>query len=166
MNEIRTRNSTPQDRPAIARLLDAAFGQPDEGRLVEALVAGDHAVLERVAESDDGIAGHILFSRLMVAEGDKSFSAVALAPVAVQPGLQRRGIGTRLIEDAHARLAANGEALSVVLGAPAYYGRFGYERQRAAGFDSDYQGDYLQALAWREAPATGRLVYAPPFAAL
>jgi putative acetyltransferase len=50
-----------------------------------------------------------------------------------------------------------------VLGDPAYYGRFGYSRARAAKFESEYQSEALQALAWGEAPETGRLVYASAF---
>jgi putative acetyltransferase len=53
----------------------------------------------------------------------------------------------------------------VVLGDPSYYGRFGYEHARARGFESEYQSEALQALAWDEAPATGRLVYARAFSA-
>ena len=59
-----------------------------------------------------------------------------------------------------------GETLSVVLGDPSYYGRFGYARDRALQFDSDYQGDALQAIAWGDAPTTGRLVYPKAFGSL
>jgi putative acetyltransferase len=50
-----------------------------------------------------------------------------------------------------------------VLGDPAYYGRLGYSHERAAGFESEYQCDALQALAWGEAPEAGRLVYPSAF---
>jgi putative acetyltransferase len=102
----------------------------------------------------------------MVVGNDGSFPAVALAPLAVEPRFQRRGIGGALVEEAHRQLRERGEALSVVLGEPAYYGRFGYTHKRAAGFESDYQCDALQALAWGEAPLTGKLAYAPAFAEL
>ena len=51
----------------------------------------------------------------------------------------------------------------MVLGDPAYYGRFGYTHERAAKFESDYQCEALQALAWGDAPESGRLVYASAF---
>ncbi|MBO6717860.1 MAG: N-acetyltransferase [Rhizobiaceae bacterium] len=166
MSDIRIRHAEPRDRQAIASLLDVAFGQPDEARLVEALVAGGHGVLDLVAEVDGVLAGHVLFSRLTVEGEGGAFPALALAPVAVLPAMQNRGIGSHLIEEGHAQLERSGEALSIVLGEPSHYSSFGYSRARAASFESDYQGEYLQALAWREAPATGRLVYAPPFTAL
>jgi putative acetyltransferase len=68
-----------------------------------------------------------------------------------------------LIREAHVRLKEAGEKLSIVLGDPSYYGRFGYTHARAAGFDSDYQCEALQALAWGEAPESGKLIYAEPF---
>ena len=71
-----------------------------------------------------------------------------------------------MVEGAHRQLRESGERLLVVLGDPAYYARFGYMHDRAAGFESDYQCDALQALAWGEAPSTGRLAYAPAFAEL
>jgi len=91
---------------------------------------------------------------------------VALAPLAVAPAMQRHGCGAALIAEGHRFLQAAGERLSVVLGEPAYYGRFSYAHARAAGFSSDYQCDALQALSWGEAPTTGRLVYAPAFSGL
>ena len=82
------------------------------------------------------------------------------------PAFQKTGIGSALIEAAHRALRMAGETLSFVVGDPAYYGRFGYEHRRADLFESDYQGEALQALAWADAPTRGRLVYAPAFGAL
>lgn len=160
------RATIPADRNAIRQVEEAAFGQSNEANLVDALIAAGSDVLELVAEENGNIIGHILFSRLMIKGLDNSFSAVALAPLAVLPAMQRRGIGAALIEEAHRRLQEQGEQLSVVLGEPAYYGRFLYTHNRAAGFTSDYQGKALQALSWGEAPATGQLVYAPAFSGL
>lgn len=167
MNKSLTiRAATSADRNAIRKVEEAAFGQADEAALVEALIAAGSDALELVAEENGNIIGHILFSRLMIKGPDDSFSAVALAPLAVLPAMQRRGIGAALIEEAHRRLQEQGEQLSVVLGEPAYYGRFFYTHKRAAGFTSDYQGEALQALSWGAAPATGQLVYAPAFSRL
>lgn len=163
---LELREATGEDRAEIGRLLIAAFGGNDEARLVEQLVADGNVVLELVAIHDEGFAGHVLFSRLTIDETGTEFSAVALAPVAVSPALQRTGIGTTLIEHAHTMLEQAGERLSVVLGDPAYYGRFGYSHARAAGFASDYQSPALQALAWGEAPSSGRLAYPAAFSSL
>jgi len=166
MSMISIRTSTPRDRDAIRLVEEHAFGQPVEAGLVDALVTGGDAVTELVAEEDGQVVGHILFSRLFVEADGAKFPAVALAPLAVEPSFHGTGIGGALVREAHVRLKEAGETLSVVLGDPEYYGRFGYDRQRAAGFDCDYQGDALQALAWGDAPANGRLVYAPAFSGL
>ena len=163
MSMMSIRTATPGDRAAIRLVEEHAFGQRAEAGLVDALVDGGDAVVELLAEEDGQVVGHILFSRLMVAQGGKEFPAVALAPLAVEPSFHGSGIGGALIREAHVRLRQAGEKLSVVLGDPAYYGRFGYARQRAARFESEYQGEALQALAWDDAPETGRLVYAPAF---
>lgn len=166
MSALAVRHATGADPDAIRAVETAAFGQPLEAGLVDALRRDGDVVLELVATSGDALVGHILFSRLIVEDSATPFAAVALAPLAVAPGHQRQGIGAALIAQAHARLRAAGERLSVVLGDPAYYGRFGYHHARATGFDSAYQGEALQALAWGGAPMSGRLVYARAFAEL
>ena len=62
----------------------------------------------------------------------REFPAVALAPAG---GRARRatasGIGGALVREAHIRLKQAGETLAIVLGDPAYYGRFGYDHVSA-----------------------------------
>lgn len=166
MTEPAIRIAVASDREAIAGFVERAFGQRDEARLVERLVEGGHAVLELVAGREGGLVGHILFSRLLVADGADRFAAVALAPLSVDPAVQGKGIGSALVEAAHHALRETGERLSVVVGDPRYYGRFGYAHARAAGFENPYQGEAMQALAWGEAPLRGRLEYASPFGEL
>lgn len=166
MSAIVLRDVGPLDHVAVRHVETEAFGQPLEAELVTALRRNDDVVLELLAWVDDEAAGHILFSRLIVDGEQGRFSAVALAPLAVMPHHQRRGIGAALIGEAHRRLREGGEMLSVVLGDPAYYGRFGYSHARAAAFESVYQDPALQALAWGPAPTRGRLFYAAAFAAL
>ena len=163
MSMMSIRTATPKDRQAIRLVEEHAFGQNTEAGLVDALVDGGDTVLELVAVEDGHVVGHILFSRLYVEQGGKQFPAVALAPLAVEPSFHGTGIGGALVREAHLRLKEAGEKLSIVLGDPAYYGRFGYTHERAQKFESDYQCEALQALAWGEAPESGKLVYAPAF---
>lgn len=160
------RPAGPDDFTSIRELLDAAFGGDGESRLVAGLRNDGDVVLELVATHEGAVVGHVLFSRLTVEGDNGAFDAVALAPLATTPARQRSGIGRALVENAHHLLETAGEKLSIVLGEPAYYGQFGYAHERAQAFDSDYQCDALQALAWCEAPRRGRLVYAAAFAGL
>ncbi len=160
------RKADERDSEAIRELLEAAFETDGESRLVANLGRNGDKVLELVAVQEGVLVGEIVFSRLRVAGPEGEFRALALGPLAVLPGRQRTGIGRALIEHAHPVLTARGERLCVVLGDPAFYGRFGYTHARAAGFESHYQSDYLQALAWGEAPVSGELRYPAAFEGL
>lgn len=157
------REAEAKDHQAIADLVETAFEQSGEAQLVQKLRKDGDIVLELVATNAGEVVGHIVFSRLGIEGETGHVDALALAPMAVAPDRQRSGIGRSLIENAHHILEERGERLSVVLGDPAYYGRFGYAHERAAGFESDYQCAALQARAWREAPHEGRLAYPGAF---
>lgn len=160
------REAEERDSEAIRELLEAAFETDGESRLVANLRRNGDKVLELVAVQEGVLVGEIVFSRLRVAGPEAEFRALALGPLAVLPGRQRTGIGRALIEHAHPVLSARGERLCIVLGEPAFYGRFGYTHARAAGFESQYQSEYLQALAWGEAPISGKLRYPAAFEGL
>jgi putative acetyltransferase len=125
------------DHAAIAQVVEAAFGQPDEARLVERLRAAGDVMFELVAVEDGDVTGHILFSRLWA---DSQNLYAALAPLAVRPGLQRAGVGSALMRaslDSAREFGAHG---IIVLGHPAYYPRFGFSAEAAAKVKSVYAG--------------------------
>lgn len=129
------RHARDSDHPAIARLVEAAFGQPHEARLVQRLRAEGDVLFELVAEHDGEIAGHILFSRLWA---DRAELFAALAPLAVAPALQNGGVGSGLVRrglEAAKEFGAHGV---LVLGHPAYYPRFGFSREAAVKIASPY----------------------------
>lgn len=156
-----------QDRSQIDGVIIAAFNGNDEVALVRRLVADNDIVLELVAEAQGAVIGHILFSRLWVEQADARLAAVALAPLAVMPAYQRTGIGRSLVEAAHRLLVQQGETLSVVLGEPAYYGRFGYNVDDAAQLRSPYPSQYLQVNYLADNKPCdylqGKLIYASAF---
>ena len=151
------------DSAPVRDLLEAAFPTAVEADLVERLRADGDAAIELVAEDDAAIVGHILFSPL-----DAPFRALALAPVAVLPGHQRRGIGSALIEAGHGRARIAGHDAIFVLGEPEYYRRFGYDAALAARFSSPYSGPCFMALPLQPGPAApnGEVRHAPAFLAL
>ena len=153
-------------RPAIRRILTAAFSGSAEADLVERLRRDGDLVLALAA--DDGeVRGYVAFPRLRVEAADGAHDVVGLAPVAVAPGRQRRGIGSALIRAGHRRLIERGESLVFVLGHPAYYTRFGYSLAAAEPFRSDYAGPHFMALRLNEsAPTAGKVRYPAAFADL
>lgn len=157
------REETSADHAAVRRVVAAAFEQAVEADLVDRLRADGDAAISLVAIADERILGHILFSPL-----GAPFRALALAPVAVSPERQGSGIGSALIRSGLDRARAAGWQGVFVLGEPAFYRRFGFDPELAAGFQSPYAGPYFMALALRGAlPArSGPVDYAPAFAAL
>jgi putative acetyltransferase len=153
------------DRQAIHALHRAAFGGDGEAKLVDALRADGAVVLSLIAAEGADIVGHVLYSRLTL--DPPSNGALSLAPVAVAPEQQKRGIGARLIEEAHRMLTAKGEKIVFVLGDPAFYGRFGFSAAAAKPFRTPYDGEYMQALALApDAPKSGTVRYPVAFAGL
>ena len=82
--------------------------------------------LSLVAEIDGRLVGHVLFSPYQMRLFDQTIPVVNLAPIAVDPVYQGRGIGGRLITEGHSLAAAKGYIVSVLLGHTSYYPRFGY----------------------------------------
>jgi putative acetyltransferase len=163
---VEIRLEEQRDAPQIRDLLEACFPGYAEADLVENLRRDGDIVLSLAAEDGGVVVGYVAFSRLTVQGEDGSTPAVALAPLAVYPEYQSQGVATRLVREGHACVAYLGEKLSVVLGEPHCYGRFGYSHRRAAAFTSDYQSPYLVAISFGAAPWEGRLVYPAAFAAL
>lgn len=136
------RPAEPGDAAAIRAVVTAAFGQPDEADLVDALRADGDALLELVAIEDGAVVGHILFSPLATDTGRK---LAALAPLSVQPGRQKDGLGTALMEEGHRRLVETGIEALIVLGHPAYYPRVGYRADLAKTVTAPFSGPHFMA---------------------
>lgn len=163
---VSIRMEQPSDATQIRDLVEASFPGLGEARLVDRLRSDGDLVLSLVAEDGGVVVGYIAFARIIVEGAEAPFSAVALAPLAVYSDYQGQGVATQLVREGHACLAFLGETLSVVLGEPQYYGRFGYSNRRVAGFESEYQSAYLMGLSFGAAPWEGRLVYPTAFGAL
>lgn len=163
------RPETPSDRASIAAVVEQAFGKPNEARLVEQIRESDNFIpeLSLVAEEDGEVVGHALFSHVGI-EGPDGGRALALAPVAVRPDRQRRGVGIALIEEGLRIADARGETLVVVLGHASYYPRFGFTSARGHGVDPpspDIRDESFMALPLSRYTGRprGMLVYPPAF---
>ena len=160
------RPERPEDFDAIHAIVEAAFGQPDEAHLVRRLRASDVYVpeLALVAEADGEVVGHIM---LTYADLDGR-RVLSLAPLAVQPGRQRDGIGIALTHEALAKADARDEPLVIVLGHPTYYPRFGFEPARRHGIeppDPQIPDDVFMVARLRayDPALRGRITYPPAF---
>jgi putative acetyltransferase len=112
---------TPKDTAAIRHILEMAFGQASEARLVEALRQADALITSLVAVEKERIVGHIAFSAVLIESLRATANVVALAPLAVLPIYQRRGIGGELVRRGLTQCRQLGQWGVLVLGEPAFY---------------------------------------------
>lgn len=146
-----------------------AFGQEDEARLVDALRAGGHARISLVAEEEGRGVGHILFSDLPIITKGGVVPALSLAPMAVIPSHQRRGIGSLLVWGALRACRDAGHRIVVVLGHPGFYPRFGFSARLAERLGSPYSGPAFMAAELVPGAlegVEGEVRYPPPFSLL
>lgn len=124
---MQIRNASPEDYAQIRSVLGKAFGQPDEGRIVEALRADDADSLELVADHHGDIIGTVMYSPASCdLDSGETLRGLGLGPIAVHPDYQDKGIGTALIETAMDSLKHLPVRFFCVLGEPDYYARFGF----------------------------------------
>jgi len=138
---------------------------PHEVGLFEALWEAGDVIPEFsfTALADGGVVGHVTASQATVA----TQPVVAVGPIGVLPDHQGKGIGSALMDALLAAADAAGVPLIVLLGAPQYYGRFGFRPAEELGVISPEQdwGAAFQARALRAytASVAGRFEYASAF---
>ncbi|MGH8729188.1 MAG: GNAT family N-acetyltransferase [Burkholderiales bacterium] len=156
------------DSDDVCSVHRAAFSTETEALLVNQLQARGKSVVSLVAECGSDIVGHILFSPVTIDE--KPVNGVGLAPIAVLPEMQNRGIGGRLIAAGLAACQRTGIGFVVVLGDPGFYERFGFTPASGRGLRNEYGAESEFAaieLSPQSIPSKGGLVkYAPEFAGL
>ncbi|MDH5546976.1 MAG: N-acetyltransferase [Gammaproteobacteria bacterium] len=129
MDNLTIREEQTSDFDAITDIIDRAFAgkdyaDGDESQLMPKLREQGALTLSLVALSGDTIIGQAAFSPAKIA--DKAEDWFTLGPVAVLPGYQRQGIGSKLILTGLERLRQNGASGCIVVGDTNYYCRFGF----------------------------------------
>lgn len=164
------RREAAQDRSAVESLVKIAFetaehADGNEHELVNALREGKAYLpeLSLVAEVDETLVGHIMFTKAKVGDA----TVLALAPLSVLPEYQRQGVGTALIQEGHRIAGTLGYGYSIVLGSAAYYPRMGYLPADAFGIKAPFDVPRENFMACRltdSAPAIHGVVrYAEEF---
>lgn len=171
MVEIRAERAG--DEAAVRRVNELAFGRAEEAALVDALRAAARPHVSLVAVDGGRVVGHVFFSPVSLeTEGgpeDSSFAAMGLAPMAVLPGHQRRGVGSELVRAGLDECRRAGRDVVVVLGHPEYYPRFGFRPAGRAGLRCEYPvpDDTFMVVELRPGALAGRrglVKYHPAFA--
>ena len=134
------RREQPQDEDGIRAVNDLAFGQPDEGAVIDTLRRSYDDLLSLVAVEGERVVGHILFSPVQLeAQDGRLIRGMGLAPLAVLPEFQRRGIGGLLTRAGLDFLRKTPCPFVIVLGHADYYPRFGFERASAHGLQCQWE---------------------------
>lgn len=128
------RDEKPGDVPAIREVIAEAFksmpySRQTEVAIYDALRTAGAMTVALVAEEEGAVVGHIVLSRVTIGgvSGDRPGGDwLGAGPVAVRPDRQGRGIGRALVEAAMERARRLGAPGCVLVGDPAYYGRFGF----------------------------------------
>ncbi|MEM7670045.1 MAG: N-acetyltransferase [Pseudomonadota bacterium] len=119
--EETVRETGADDLDRILALYPVVFPDEELRPLVADLLGGDAAIVSLAAFTSDTVIAHVAFTLFKDA---RNVSGALLGPLGVLPDHQRRGVGTRLVNDGVARLDALGVSQIFVLGDPSYYRRF------------------------------------------
>ena len=165
MSKTIIRKEQSGDEASIGEVTRAAFhdhphSNQTEHLIVDALRRAGVLAISLVAERSSEVVGHIAFSPVTITDGSSGW--YGLGPVSVLPALQGQGIGQELVRAGLTELRALGARGCVLLGEPAYYGRFGFANSSALQLPGVPQ-EYFLALQFDTAHAFGEVIYHPAF---
>lgn len=144
--DVQLRPEAPADEAAIRCVTEAAFrdhphSRQTEAAIVDALRRAGAMALSLVAHRAGQVVGHAAFAPVSITGGaDGWFS---LGPLSVAPQAQGAGVGAALVWHGLRTLRQLGAAGCVVLGEPAYYGRFGFRSTPALRLEGAPPGCFL-----------------------
>jgi putative acetyltransferase len=130
----------PEDIPHVRTINERAFEQPAEANIVDKLRQACPDFLSLVAEDDNRPVGHIFFSPTVIENPGRRVEGMGLAPMAVLPEHQRRGMGSALVRRGLEILRQRNCPFVIVLGHPKFYPRFGFEIASKRGLASQWEG--------------------------
>lgn len=119
---------------------DAEHTDHSEQHLVARLRKSDEFIpeLSLVAKDDDKIVGHILFTKMLIRNDENESEALALAPLAVLPEYQNKGVGSTLINEGNKIAKDLGFKAVIVLGHDKYYPKFGFKKASDYGIQAPF----------------------------
>jgi len=158
---------TPADIAGIhavtaAAFKDAAHSSHTEHYIVDALRERGELVVSQVAVRDAQVIGHVAVSPVAISDGSAGW--FGLGPISVDPPHQGQGVGAALMQAALDALQAIGARGCVLLGEPAYYGRFGFRCVPGLVLPA-VPAEYFQALLLQAPMPRGEVSYSPAFEA-
>ncbi|MEG2786365.1 MAG: N-acetyltransferase [Romboutsia sp.] len=131
---INIRKENAEEKELVYNLIKEAFkgetrSNGGEQDLVNRLRHSNSYIpqLSLVALDGEKIVGHIMFTKISIENQDDKVEGLALAPLAVLPEYQKKGIGSNLIKEGLKISKELGYKSVVVLGSEQYYPKFGFK---------------------------------------
>jgi len=131
------RTEEEKDWAAVHDLNSSVFETSVEADLVDSLRERARPVISLVAEDDENIVGHIMFSPVYLSDHPDT-KIMGLAPMVVASQHQRKGIGSELVRAGLERCEELGYGAVVVLGHPEYYPRFDFSPSSRFDIQCEY----------------------------
>jgi len=135
------RSEKKEDLNEIRKINIYAFNRENEANLVEKLRESSAFIpeLSLVAVEGEEVVGHILFTLITIENDKESHIALALAPMAVKPAFQHKGIGSKLVTEGLKKSKELGYDLVVVLGHSKFYPKFGFVMAKNYGIEAPFK---------------------------
>jgi len=147
---LNIREAGNEDLDDVLEVERLAFKGDEEAALVSELLKDptSRPLVSLIATDGKRAIGHILFTSASLINPKSETRSALLAPMAVVPEEQNKGIGGRLIREGLARLRESGVELVFVLGYPEYYSRYGFKPAGILGYQAPYPIPDENAEAW------------------
>ena len=137
---VTIREEEVRDIGAIRSINETAFDGPADAIVVDKLRQICDDCSSVVAVDGDEVVGHVMFSPATIENGDGVLLGMGLAPMAVLPEFQNKGIGSMLVKEGLRRIKESDCPFIIVLGHEHYYPRFGFQRASKFGLKSQWEG--------------------------
>ena len=94
------------------------------------------------------IIGNVIYTLAKVrSENKQEHEVLCMGPISVLPEYQRKGIGSRLLEETLKKAKDMGYKGVVIFGNPRYYGRFGFENAKKYNIQTDTGENFDEFMA-------------------
>ena len=159
------RKASEQDLSAVLQLHRAAFPAGEGEQIIQVVnelwsdtTDETHSALHWVITAPkQTIVGHLSLSSITTQ--DSQMVGWILAPLAVAPAHQGQGLGSELVDHAIRHALSSHQPRILVYGDPAFYGRFGFDRQIAINVKPPFP--LTQPMGWQGISAKGKELQHP-----